>query len=114
LRLVCFLTRLRISLRDFVQVSGQVKEFDVAGFERDLGVDLNLEFDRFLDDDLGDRRGDPAVQADLVTFSPRTTPVAEASTAEDIAERPRLQQEDRRGGRTGDRRPAFGGAAHRR
>lgn len=74
---------------DFVQVSGEVKEFDVAGFERDLGVDLNLEFDRFLDDDLGDRRGDPAVQADLVTFSSRTTPVAEASTAEDIVERPR-------------------------
>lgn len=74
---------------DFVQVSGQVKEFDVAGFERDLGVDLKLEFDRFPNDDLGDRRGDPAVQADLVTFSPRTTPVAEASTAEDIVERPR-------------------------
>lgn len=73
---------------DFVQVSGEVKEFDVAGFERDLGVDLRLEFDRFLGDDLGDRRGDPAVQADLVTFSPRTTPVAEASTAEEIAERP--------------------------
>lgn len=73
---------------DAVTVAGDVRRFDRAAFERDLGINLRREFDSFVGDDLGERRGDPALRAESVTFASGTTPVAEARTAEEIVERP--------------------------
>lgn len=73
---------------DFAQVSGEVRRFDRAAFERDAGISLKDEFDVF-GEDLAARQGDPAVQADIVTFSARTTPVVDGATVEDIVTRPR-------------------------
>jgi hypothetical protein len=74
---------------DAVTVAGEVRRFDLAVFERDVGVSLRREFDSFVGDDLGERAGDPAVLADSARFSARTTPVAEARSTEEIVERPR-------------------------
>ncbi len=73
---------------DSVQVAGEVRPFDVSAFERDVGAELRQEFDLFVGDDLSERKGDPAIQADEVVFLPRTTPVVEARAARDVAERP--------------------------
>ena len=73
---------------DAVTVAGDVRRFDRAAVERDLGIDLRREFDSFVGDDLVARRGDPALRAESVTFASSTTPVAEARTAEEIVERP--------------------------
>ncbi len=73
---------------DLVQVFGEVRRFDRSGFERDMGTGLEREFDSFLGDDLGEREGDPAIRADRVTFLSRTTPIVEASEAEEIGDRP--------------------------
>lgn len=73
---------------DDVTVSGGVGKFDIASFERDLDINLRREFDSFVGDDLEERRGDPAVRAESVTFASSTTPVVEARTAEEVVERP--------------------------
>lgn len=74
---------------DLVQVRGDVREFDLAKFERDTGVELRREFDSFVGDDLTERKGDPAIRATAVSYSAGSTPVVEARTAEEIVERPR-------------------------
>ncbi|MDQ4129945.1 MAG: hypothetical protein M3133_02965 [Actinomycetota bacterium] len=73
---------------DSVHVAGEVRRFDRPGFERDLDTRLGREFDSFLGDDLDEREGDPAIRADHVTFVSRTTPIVEASEAEQIVNRP--------------------------
>lgn len=73
---------------DIAQVSGDVRTFDIGAFERDMGVDLRPDRD-FFGRDLGDREGDPAIQATGVTFTSATTPVIEAASPEVIVERPR-------------------------
>lgn len=73
---------------DLVQVSGEVRRFDRARFERELGTSLGREFDSFLGDDLGEREGDPAIRADRVTLLSRTTPIVEAAEAQEIGDRP--------------------------
>ena len=74
---------------DPVDVIGDVRDFDLAEFQREVGATLRREFDSFLGDDLAEREGEPAMLADVTTFYSRATPVAEASTAEEIAARPR-------------------------
>lgn len=74
---------------DRVDVIGEVRDFDIAEFQREVGATLRREFDSFLGDDLAEREGEPAMLADVTTFYSRATPVAEASTAEEIAARPR-------------------------
>jgi len=73
---------------DLVQVSGEVRRFDRARFERELGTSLGREFDSFLGDDLGEREGDPAIRADRVTLLSRTIPIVEAAEAQEIGDRP--------------------------
>ena len=74
---------------DPVDVIGEVRDFDLAEFQREVGGTLRREFDSFIGDDLGEREGEPAILADVTTFYSRTTPIAEASTAAEIATRPR-------------------------
>ncbi len=74
---------------DLAQVTGDVREFDLARFERDTGVELRREYDSFIGDDLTERKGDPAIRATAVSYSAGSTPVVEARTAEQIVERPR-------------------------
>ncbi len=74
---------------DPVDVIGEVRDFDLAEFQREVGGTLRREFDSFVGDDLGEREGEPAILADVTTFYSRTTPIAEASTAREIAARPR-------------------------
>jgi hypothetical protein len=73
---------------DLAQVGGDVRRFDIAAFERELGVDLRRDFDSLLGKDLGEREGDPAVQATAVTFTSGTTPVVESASPDAIEERP--------------------------
>ena len=73
---------------DLVSVAGDVRKFDLSTFEREAGRDLRREFDSFIGDDLSERRNDPAILADAVTFSSRGTLVAEAGDSEEVAERP--------------------------
>jgi len=73
---------------DIARVSGDVRTFDIGAFERDMGVSLRPDPD-FFGRDLRDREGDPAIQADAVTFTSATTPVIEAASPELIVERPR-------------------------
>lgn len=73
---------------DLVTVAGEVRRFDLAAFERDIGADLMPEFDSFVGDDLRERKGDPVVRADSAAFMSRTTAVAEGGTPEEIRERP--------------------------
>jgi len=74
---------------DIATVSGEVQKFDIAAFERELGVDLRRDFNSILGEDLGEREGDAAIQATAVTFTSATTPVVEAASPEAIVERPR-------------------------
>ncbi len=74
---------------DLAQVSGNVREFDLATFERDTGVELRREFDSFVGDDLTERKGDPAIRATAVSYSAGVTPVVEPRSAKEIVERPR-------------------------
>jgi hypothetical protein len=74
---------------DFADVRGKVERFDIAAFERDLRIDLQPDFDSFLGKDLGEREGDPAIQARGVTFTSGITPVVESASPEAVVERPR-------------------------
>ena len=74
---------------DPVDVVGEVRDFDLADFQREVGGTLRREFDSFVGDDLAEREGEPAMLAEVTTFYTRTTPIAEASAAEEIAARPR-------------------------
>ena len=73
---------------DRVSVIGDPRNFDLAEFEDEVGATLRREFDSFVGDDLGEREGDPAILATTATFYSRTTPVAEANTAEEVAAQP--------------------------
>jgi hypothetical protein len=73
---------------DLVTVGGEVQEFDLAAFERQVGRDLRREFDSYVGDDLRERQGDPAVLANSVAFASGTLPVADVRGAEEIVERP--------------------------
>ena len=74
---------------DPVDVIGEVRDFDLREFEREVGGTLRREFDSFVGDDLGEREGEPAILADLTTVYTRATPIAEANTAQAVAARPR-------------------------
>ncbi len=74
---------------DPVDVIGEVRDFDIGVFQREVGATLRREFDSFVGDDLAEREGEPAMLAKVTTFYTRTTPIAEASTAEEVAARPR-------------------------
>lgn len=73
---------------DPVDVVGDVRDFDLAEFQREVGGTLRREFDSFVGDDLGEREGEPAMLAETTTFYSRTTPIVEANTAKEIAARP--------------------------
>ncbi len=74
---------------DVVQVTGTVRRFDPAKYQRATGVDLKADAYSFPGTGLNGRVGQPAIRATLVTFSGTTTPVVQVRTVKEITQHPR-------------------------